>query len=59
MDEALLGVVVVVVVLAIAEIAKRRRKPAKCPRCASHSLLVLGDSNTMRECGDCGHIFSL
>ena len=59
MDEALLAVVVVVVVLAVAEIAKRLRKPGKCPRCASRSTLVPGESNSMRECGDCGHVFSL
>jgi ribosomal protein L37AE/L43A len=59
MQEALLGAAVVVVVVVVAELLRRRRPRTRCPKCASESLLVLNDSDTMRECGACGHIFSL
>lgn len=58
MGEALLGGAVLILVTVIGEIVRRRTPKARCPKCASDSLLVLHDSNTMRECDACGHIFS-
>ena len=59
MHEAFLGAAVMIAIVVIGEIVRRRTPKARCPKCASESLLVLHDSNTMRECGGCGHIFSI
>jgi ribosomal protein L37AE/L43A len=59
MQEALLAVAVILAVYVVGEIATRRRRPTRCPTCGSTSVLVLRDSNVMRECNDCGKIFSL
>jgi ribosomal protein S27AE len=59
MQEAILGAAVIVVVVGIGEVVRRRTPKTRCPKCGNDSLLVLHDSDTMRECSGCGHNFSL
>jgi hypothetical protein len=58
-QEAFLAVGVIIVVMVIGELVRRNRRMARCPACGSTSLLVLADSNVMRECNDCGRTFSV
>ena len=59
MQEALLAVAVVTLVVVIGELVRRNRPALRCPTCGSTSLLVVRESDVMRECGACGRIFSL